>query len=69
VSFFIGRRPTLRSDLENQALDLKRNRNLRIPARRQDGQSVPRNQARALAQPHNAVAKGQAAGVDQFKGS
>jgi hypothetical protein len=35
-----------------------RNRNLKIPARRQDEQSVLKNQGRASPQPENAVAKG-----------
>jgi hypothetical protein len=35
-----------------------RNRNLKIPARGQDEQSVLKNQERASPQPENAVAKG-----------
>jgi hypothetical protein len=38
-------------DLEDQTLDLERNRNLKIPARGQDEQWIFKNQGRALAQP------------------
>jgi hypothetical protein len=44
-------------DLEDQTLDLERNRNLKIPARGQDEQWIFKNQGRALAQPSEQLRK------------